>query len=73
MNFLEVLVNDEEAMLVELNRLCRVKNNIFSKAKKKINQSSPPTMGKNGDACVKMEHRHKGILEVMSIQLDPRY
>jgi hypothetical protein len=22
---------------------------------------------------VKMEHRHKGILEVMSIQLDPRY
>jgi hypothetical protein len=38
MNFLDVLVNDEEAMLVELNQLCIVKNNVFSKAiKRKIN------------------------------------
>ncbi len=35
MNFLEVLVNNEEAMLVKLNRLCIVKNNVFSKAIKR--------------------------------------
>jgi hypothetical protein len=28
-NYLEVLVNDEKATLVELNRLCGVNNNIF--------------------------------------------
>lgn len=35
MNFLEALVNDEEAMLVELNRLWIVKNNVFLKAIKR--------------------------------------
>ncbi len=28
-NFLEVLVNEEKAMLVELNILCGVKHNVF--------------------------------------------
>jgi hypothetical protein len=32
-NFLEVLVNDEEATLTKLNRLCGVKHNVFSKVK----------------------------------------
>jgi hypothetical protein len=34
MNFLEILVNDEEAMLVELNQLCIVKKMSFQKPKK---------------------------------------
>jgi hypothetical protein len=32
-NFLEVMVNDEETTPTELNRLCGVKNNIFSSVK----------------------------------------
>jgi sulfatase maturation enzyme AslB (radical SAM superfamily) len=32
-NYLEVLVNDEEATLTELNRLCGMKNNVFLKTR----------------------------------------
>jgi len=32
-NFLELLVNDEEATLTKLNWLCGVKHNVFSKVK----------------------------------------
>jgi hypothetical protein len=32
-NYLEVLVNDEEATLTQLNRLCGVKNNVFLREK----------------------------------------
>jgi len=32
-NYLEVLVNDEEATLTQLNRLCGMKNNVFLKEK----------------------------------------
>ncbi len=32
-NYLEVLINDEEATLTELNRLCEVKNNVFSRTR----------------------------------------
>ncbi len=30
-NYLKVLINDEEATLTQLNRLCGMKNNVFSR------------------------------------------
>jgi hypothetical protein len=32
-NYLKVLINDEETTLTELNKLCGVKNNVFSRTK----------------------------------------
>jgi hypothetical protein len=32
-NFLEMLINDEEATLIKLNWLCGVKHNVFSSVK----------------------------------------
>jgi hypothetical protein len=39
-NYLEVLVNDEEATLTELNQLCGVKKHIFKNKSSKVQKSN---------------------------------